>query len=85
MASKYTIRYLPVAVDDLISIFDWIAQDSPARAGGFVDVLDKRIGNLAAHPLIGRVPQRRKTAEVWLPRSYHRVLSCFLPCPGPHR
>jgi len=25
MSNKYTVRYLPVAVDDLLSIFDWIA------------------------------------------------------------
>ena len=60
MASKYTIRYLPVAVDDLISIFDWIAQDSPARAATFVELLDKRIGTLAAHPFIGRIPKDEK-------------------------
>lgn len=44
MANKYTLRYLPVAVDDLISIFDWIANDSPANAAAFIEKLDQRIG-----------------------------------------
>ena len=60
MPGKYAIKYLPVAVDDLISIFDWIAQDSPARAAGFVDALDKRVGTLTVHPFIGRIPREEK-------------------------
>ena len=36
MANNYTLRYLPIAVDDLISIFDWIANDSPAHAASFI-------------------------------------------------
>ncbi|HBR21377.1 MAG TPA: type II toxin-antitoxin system mRNA interferase toxin, RelE/StbE family, partial [Nitrospiraceae bacterium] len=39
MANKYTIRYLPIAVDDLVSIFDWIANDSPANADVFIKKL----------------------------------------------
>ena len=46
MANNYTLRYLPVAVDDLISIFDWIANDSPANAAAFVEKIDHRIGKL---------------------------------------
>ena len=60
MANKYTLRYLPVAVDDLISIFDWIATDSPANAAAFIDKLDQRIGNLETHPFLGRIPRDDK-------------------------
>jgi len=60
MANNYTLRYLPVAVDDLISIFDWIANDSPANAAAFVDKLDQRIGNLGTHPFLGRIPKDDK-------------------------
>jgi toxin ParE1/3/4 len=56
MADKYTLRYLPIAVDDLISIFDWIAHDSPANAARFIEEIDKRIGNLKYHPFIGHIP-----------------------------
>lgn len=69
MANKYILRYLPAAVDDLISIFDWITNDSQANAAAFVDKIDQRIGNLAMHPLIGHVPQDEK-----LKSSGYRVL-----------
>src|SRR4030067_588466 len=57
MANKYVLRYLPVAVEDLISIFDWIASDSPTNAAAFIDKLDQRIGNLDTHPFLGRIPR----------------------------
>jgi len=46
MANRYALRYLPVAVDDLVSIFDWIARDSPSNAAAFIEKLDHRIGSL---------------------------------------
>lgn len=60
MANKYTIRYLPIAVDDLVSIFDWIADDSPANADKFIRKLDQQILNLKNHPSIGRMPRDEK-------------------------
>ena len=60
MANKYLLRYLPAAVDDLISIFDWIADDSPARAADFLAKLDQVIGSLAMHPFLGRIPKDDK-------------------------
>ena len=69
MAHKCTLRYLPVAVDDLVSIFDWIANDSPAKARAFVEKLDKRIGNLKTHPFLGYVPRDEK-----LKNSGYRIL-----------
>ncbi len=56
MTNKYILRYLPAAVDDLIAIFDWIADDSPANASAFVDKLDQSIGNLKTHPFLGHIP-----------------------------
>ena len=60
MANKYTLRYLPVAVDDIISIFDWIANNSPANAAAFIEKLDQHIGSLAIQPLLGRIPKDDK-------------------------
>ena len=60
MANKYTIRYLPIAVDDLVSIFDWIANDSLANADAFIKKLDRHILNLKSHPLLGRIPRDEK-------------------------
>ena len=69
MANKYILRYLPVAVDDLISIFDWIASGSPANAAAFIDKLDQHIVNLETHPLLGQIPSDDK-----LKSSGYRVL-----------
>lgn len=60
MANKYILRYLPVAVDDLISIFDWIANNSPATAAAFIEKLDQRIGSLKTHPFLGHIPRDDK-------------------------
>lgn len=63
MPAKYTLRYLPVAQDDLIAVFDYIAQDSPNRALTFVEKLNKRIGRLEHHPNLCRVPRHPKLRE----------------------
>ncbi|MBI5885867.1 MAG: type II toxin-antitoxin system RelE/ParE family toxin [Deltaproteobacteria bacterium] len=70
MANKYTIRYLPAAVDDLVSIFDWIAYYNPANAATFVEKLDRRIGALRTHPFLGHTPKDDK-----LTSSGYRVLA----------
>jgi toxin ParE1/3/4 len=63
MPAKYTLRYLPSAQTDLVSIFDFIAQDSPKRASSFADKLDDRIGALEQHPLLGRIPRHPRLRE----------------------
>ena len=63
MPAKYKLRYLPVAQDDLISIFDYIAKDSPERAMAFVEKLDKRIGILEQQPNLGRIPRHSKLKQ----------------------
>lgn len=63
MPAKYSLRYLPVAQDDLISVFDYIAHDSANRALSFVEKLDKRIGMLEQHPLLGRIPRHPRLRE----------------------
>lgn len=63
MPGKATLRYLPIAQDDLLSILEFIAKDSPSRAISFVDRLDERIGRLEHHPLLGRVPRHPKLRE----------------------
>jgi plasmid stabilization system protein ParE len=60
MPDKYAIRYLPIAVEDLLSIYDWIAGDNPERAVSFTEKLDKRISSLTKHPFLGRIPKHAK-------------------------
>lgn len=63
MPAKVTLRYLPVAQSDLLSILEFIATDSPTRGMAFVDKLDERIGQLEHHPLMGRIPRHPKLRE----------------------
>lgn len=44
----------PRAVDDLIEIWDHIAEDSVARADTFIDYVDEALGLLATQPMLGR-------------------------------
>jgi toxin ParE1/3/4 len=60
MAGKFSLRYLPVAVDDLTALFDWIASDNPAKAAAFLDQLDQTIRHLESHPFLGRTPRDEK-------------------------
>lgn len=63
MHGKATVRYLPAAQDDLVSILEFIAIDSPRRALSFVNRLDERIAALEHHPLLGRSPRHPKLRE----------------------
>ena len=63
MPVEYTLRYLPVAQDDLHSILDFIAQDNPSRAASFIEELDTKIGLLAEQPLLGQTPRHPKLRE----------------------
>jgi toxin ParE1/3/4 len=63
MPGKVTLRYLPVAQDDLISILEFIANDNPRRAMSFVNRLDERIAQPEYHPLLGRTPRHPKLRE----------------------
>jgi toxin ParE1/3/4 len=63
MPAKYSLRYLPAAQEDILSILDYIAQDNPSRALAFIDKLDAQIGRLEKHPLLGRVPRHPKLRE----------------------
>lgn len=63
MRKRFHLRYLPSAQEDLLSILDWIAEDSPKRALSFVAELDDRIGGLEQHPLLGRIPRYQRLRE----------------------
>lgn len=63
MPAKHKFKYLPAAQEDLISILDYTAQDSPRRALAFVEKLDAQIRRLELHPLLGRVPRHPKLRE----------------------
>lgn len=49
------IIWTPFALEDLQSIYDYIAQDSPTYASRYIDKLVDRVDILIAHPEAGRV------------------------------
>ena len=63
MPTKYTLRYLPVSQDDLLSILDFIAHDSSHRAQKFIEKLNDRSGLLEDNPHLGRVPRHPKLRD----------------------
>lgn len=44
----------PSAENDLFEIWDYIADDSEARADAFIDMLDQKFFTLASNPGLGR-------------------------------
>jgi toxin ParE1/3/4 len=46
---------LPRAKSDLVEIWDYIADDSEARADAFIETVDGKLRVLAARPNIGRL------------------------------
>ncbi|MBA4391679.1 MAG: type II toxin-antitoxin system RelE/ParE family toxin [Syntrophus sp. (in: bacteria)] len=44
----------PRAIKDLAEVWDYIADDSEARADAFIDLLDRKIRALAQRPNMGR-------------------------------
>jgi toxin ParE1/3/4 len=63
MSPGAALRYLPAAQKDLVSILEWIAQDSRGRAVSFIEKLDKRISRLEQRPLLGRKARHPKLRE----------------------
>jgi len=49
------ITWTPFALDDLQSIYDYIANDSPTYAGRYTDKLIERVDILIENPKAGRV------------------------------
>ncbi len=47
----------------MAEIYRWIVKDSPERASAFLEEIDGRLGALAAHPQLGRVPRHPKLRE----------------------
>lgn len=58
------IEFSSGALRDLKDIFDWIAQDSPARALGVVGRLRQNIEILADFPRLGKAGRIENTFEL---------------------
>lgn len=57
MERKYSIEYLPIAVEDLTEIIDYIKIDDPSAAMKLLDDIDDSISKLEFFPHMGTVPR----------------------------
>ena len=69
----------PRAQSDLAEIWDYIAEDTEARADAFVEKIDQKFQALAARPLIGRL--RDELAEGLRSFPIGRYIIFYLPLP----
>jgi len=54
--SKYTIRLLRVAEEDLAEIVTYIAAENISAAEALMDRVEKNLLSLQEHPYLGRIP-----------------------------
>ena len=60
--SKYTIRLLQTAEEDIIEIITYIALDNPTSAETIAGKFEKGLSNLSIHPFIGKIPNEEDLA-----------------------
>lgn len=73
------LRLRPAAVGDLKDIWNFIADDSPARADAYLRRLNEALSRLAEAPLIGRLRPEIKENTRSFPVDSYVVLYLALP------
>ncbi len=68
-ASKFSVRFLSIAEEDLLEIIDYLAAQHPSAAIAVLDHLERQFKELTRNPWLGRVP-----ADTNLARLDYRVL-----------
>ncbi|SCZ80281.1 type II toxin-antitoxin system RelE/ParE family toxin [Acidaminobacter hydrogenoformans] len=64
MDNTFTIEYLPLAEEDIKTIFDYIRIDDPNTAVKILDQFDKKIDLLTNFPYMGAVPRDPYIAQM---------------------
>ncbi len=62
--SKYNIRLLRIAEDDLAEVIDYISADRPSAAEALATKIEKNIQLLAQNPHLGRLPKEKDLARL---------------------
>jgi toxin ParE1/3/4 len=62
--SKYKVRLLRIAEDDLTEIVTYIAADRPGAAETLANKIEKNLNLLSHHPLLGRIPREEDLARL---------------------
>lgn len=58
------ITWLHGAVADLNALFEYIGMENPPAAFAMVELIERRVGQLADHPLLGKAGRVATTREL---------------------
>ncbi len=58
------IVWLAGAIGDLDALFDYIGMENPPAAFAMLDLIERRVGQLADHPLLGKAGRVATTREL---------------------
>ena len=59
-SSKYTVRLLSIAEQDLVDLVSYLAAENSRAAAEVLDHIEDRLEALQSHPFVGRVPHNPK-------------------------
>jgi len=59
-SSKYTVRLLSIAEQDLADLVSYLAAENVPAAAELFDRIEARLEALESHPFVGRVPHNAK-------------------------
>jgi toxin ParE1/3/4 len=59
-SSKYTVRLLSIAEQDLVDLVSYLAAENSRAAAEALDHIEARLEALQSHPFVGRVPHNPK-------------------------
>ena len=62
--SKYRVRLLRIAEDDLAEIITYISADRPSAAEALASKIEKNLKLLSQNPHLGRVPKEEELAKL---------------------
>ena len=62
--SKYNVKLLRIAEDDLLEIVAYISADRPSAAEAFATKIEKNLDLLSKNPYLGRVPKENELARL---------------------
>lgn len=63
-SSKYSIRLLPIAEQDLQEIIFYIAADNLTAASELAERIEKNLQRLTSHPYLGKIPDDEKLSSM---------------------
>lgn len=59
-SSKYTVRLLSIAEQDLVDLVSYLAAENSRGAAEVLDHIEARLEALQSHPFVGRLPHNPK-------------------------